>query len=154
MPIEVYVDADAAPRDVMAAVERCIRQMNGVIKLITLSTVNHHFDTPGHVTLDAHPQAVDLEIVRRVSKDVPTIVVTQDYGLAALVLGKGAYAVSVHGLEYTDDNIDRLLFERDLNAKARRSTGRNKGPKPRTQEDAARFEATFLAILSRLQHHL
>jgi len=148
MPITIFIDADAAPRDVMATVERCAAAVEGA-EVVTLSTVNHHFDTPNHITVDAHPQAVDMEIVGRVQRGVPTIVVTQDYGLAALVLGKGAAAVSVHGLEYTNDNIDRLLFERDLNAKARRATGRNRGPKPRSRADAALFEETFRRVLLR-----
>lgn len=37
---------------------------------------------------------------------------TQDYGVAALALGKRAYAIHQNGWEYTAENIDRLLMER------------------------------------------
>ena len=53
------------------------------------------------------------------------IVVSQDYGVAAMVLGKGAYAIHQSGKWYTNDNIDRMLMERHLNKKARRASGKN-----------------------------
>ena len=75
------------------------------------------------------------------------VVVTQDYGLAAMVLGKGARAVNQNGLVYTNDNIDKLLMERYIGAKVRRGGGRTKGPAKRTKEDNERFEAAFSEIL-------
>ena len=74
------------------------------------------------------------------------IVVTQDYGLAAMALGKGARIVNQNGLIYTNDNIDKLLMERHIGAKVRRSGGRTKGPAKRTKEDNERFEATFMML--------
>ena len=75
------------------------------------------------------------------------IVVTQDFGLAAMVLGKGARAVNQNGLVYTNDNIDKLLMERHIGAKVRRGGGRTKGPAKRTKEDNERFEAVFIELL-------
>ena len=65
-----------------------------------------------------------------------SIVVSQDYGVAAMALGKAAYAIHQSGRWYTDENIDRMLMERHLNKKARRSSHKNhiKGPKKRTEE--------------------
>ena len=56
---------------------------------------------------------------------------TQDYGVAAMALGKGAYAIHQSGKWYTDENIDQMLMERHLNKKARRASGKNhlRGPK-------------------------
>lgn len=73
------------------------------------------------------------------------IVVSQDYGVAAMALGKGAYAIHQSGRWYTDENIDRMLMERHLNKKARRSSHKNhiKGPKKRTEEDDERFAQSF-----------
>ena len=73
------------------------------------------------------------------------IVVSQDYGVAAMALGKAAYAVHQSGRWYTDENIDRMLMERHLNKKARRSSHKNhiKGPKKRTEEDDERFAQSF-----------
>ena len=56
------------------------------------------------------------------------IVVTQDFGLAALVLGQGARVLNQNGLIYTEANIDKLLFERYLGQKVRRGGGRTTNP--------------------------
>ena len=72
------------------------------------------------------------------------IVVTQDYGVAALALGKGARAIHQSGKWYTDGNIDGLLMERHLAKKARRSGNHHlKGPAKRTEEDDRRFAESF-----------
>ena len=72
------------------------------------------------------------------------IVVTQDYGLAALALGKGARAIHQSGRWYTDDNIDAMLMERHMAKKARRSAKNHiKGPSKRTKEDDIRFAESF-----------
>ena len=77
------------------------------------------------------------------------IVVTQDYGVAAMALGKGAYAIHQSGKWYTNENIDQMLMERHLNKKARRASGRNhiKGPRKRTEEDDQRFAESFEKLL-------
>ncbi len=58
-----------------------------------------------------------------------------------MALGKGAYAIHQSGKWYTDDNIDRMLMERHLSRKARRTSTKNhvKGPRKRTEEDDNRF---------------
>ena len=73
------------------------------------------------------------------------IVVSQDYGVAAMALGKGAYAIHQSGKWYTNDNIDQMLMERHLNKKARRSTHKShmKGPRKRTPEDDELFAQSF-----------
>ncbi len=125
--------------------DRLAKQFN--VAVITVSSVNHQFDRPNHITVDPHPQAVDMEIVGRLEKGGSYIVVTQDYGLAALALGQGAQAVSPHGLIFTAENIDRLLFERDIHTRERRVTGRSRGPKARTTKDKAQFEQALTRML-------
>ena len=76
------------------------------------------------------------------------IVVTQDYGVAALALGKGARAIHQSGRWYTDDNIDGLLMERHLARVARRSAKSHlRGPAKRTREDDLRFEESFRRLV-------
>jgi uncharacterized protein YaiI (UPF0178 family) len=75
------------------------------------------------------------------------IVVTQDYGLAAMSLARGALAINQDGMAYTDENIDSLLASRHMGQKIRRAGGRTKGPRKRTREDNERFEAAFAAML-------
>ncbi|MEZ3472164.1 MAG: DUF188 domain-containing protein [Lachnospiraceae bacterium] len=93
-----------------------------------------------YVDADACP------VVRIVEHD---IVVTQDYGVAAMALGKGAYAIHQSGKWYTDENIDQMLMERHLNKKARRASGKNhlRGPKKRTPEDDMQFRQSFEKLL-------
>ena len=73
------------------------------------------------------------------------MVVSQDYGVAAMALGKGAYAIHQSGKWYTNENIDQMLMERHLNKKARRASQKNhlKGPKKRTAEDDEYFRESF-----------
>jgi len=77
------------------------------------------------------------------------VVVTGDWGLTAMVLGKGAKCLSPMGREFRPDKIDFLLEERGVKAKFRRGVGRTKGPKKRTSGDDRRFESCMGKILLR-----
>ena len=84
------------------------------------------------------------------------IVVSQDYGVAAMALGKGAYAIHQSGKWYTNDNIDQMLMERHLNKKARRSTHKShmKGPRKRTSEDDEKFAQSFEKMVLMAQERI
>ena len=77
------------------------------------------------------------------------VVVSQDYGVAAMALGKGAYAIHQSGKWYTNENIDQMLMERHLNKKVRRSSHKNhiRGPRKRTEEDDVRFAQSFEKLI-------
>ena len=143
----ILIDADATPRDALTTADGLAERYE--TEVVTISSINHQYDRPGHITVDAHPQAVDMAILSKIDRQRSYIVITQDYGLAALALGKGALAVSPKGLVYTNDNIDILLMERDIRAKERRATGRTKGPAARTTADAGRFSAALESLLQR-----
>ena len=93
--------------------------------------------------------AVDYKLISICQKG--DIVVSQDYGVAAMALGKGAYVIHQSGKWYTNDNIDQMLMERHLNKKARRSSHKNhlKGPRKRTEEDDVRFAQSFERLILR-----
>lgn len=95
------------------------------------------------IVVGAGADAVDYKLISICHKG--DIVVSQDYGVAAMALGKGAYAIHQSGKWYTNDNIDQMLMERHLNKKARRASGKNhvKGPKKRTPEDDEHFSESF-----------
>ena len=81
------------------------------------------------------------------------VVVTQDYGVATMALSKSAYAVGNSGLVYTEENIDKLLFERFLSGKIRRSGKKAKGafkPHKRTLADDEAFKTNFENLLLKL----
>lgn len=92
-------------------------------------------------------ESADLAIVNSVSKF--DIVITQDYGLAAMCLAKGAFVLNQNGKEFTNENIEQLLFFRHESAKIRRAGGRVKGPKKRTEKNNLDFEMKFRQICER-----
>ena len=95
------------------------------------------------IVVGAGTDAVDYKLLSICHKG--DIVVSQDYGVAAMALGKGAYAIHQSGKWYTDENVDRMLMERHLNKKARRGSAKNhiKGPRKRTNEDDEHFAQSF-----------
>ncbi len=143
--MQIYVDADACP--VVGIVEKIAEKYN--IPVTLLCDTNHVLssDYSEVIVVGAGADAVDYKLISICHKG--DIVVTQDYGVAAMALGKGAYAIHQSGKWYTDDNIDQMLLERHLNKKARRSSHKNhiKGPKKRTQEDDERFAQSFEKLI-------
>ena len=132
--MQIFVDADACP--VVDIIESIAEKYN--IKTTLLCDTNHvlYSDYSEVIVVGAGADAVDYKLISLCHRG--DIVVSQDYGVAAMALGKGAYAIHQSGRWYTDENIDRMLMERHLNKKARRSSHKNhiKGPKKRTEEDS------------------
>ena len=89
--------------------------------------------------------AVDFVLVNRVKPG--DIVITQDYGLAAMVLAKRGHVMDQNGREYTNDNIDQLLHSRHIAKKIRLAGGRMKGPKKRSKENNENFERGFKELI-------
>ena len=139
--MQILVDADACP--VVGIVESLAEKYN--IPTTLLCDTNHvlYSDYSDVIIVGAGADAVDYKLISICLKG--DIVVSQDYGVAAMALGKGAYAIHQSGKWYTDENIDQMLMERHLNKKARRSSHKNhiKGPKKRTEEDNERFAHSF-----------
>ena len=102
-------------------------------------------DTSHNFSKSKGQDAADFIIVNKVNKG--DIVVTQDYGLAAMILSKGAYAINQNGLIYTNENIDQLLFTRHISKKIRNSGGKIKGPKKRNKEDDLKFEKALINLI-------
>ncbi|MDR1885965.1 MAG: YaiI/YqxD family protein [Synergistaceae bacterium] len=142
--MRVLVDADACP--VKQIVVRLARRGNiPVIMFIDTShELNDGYSTV--VTVSRQADGVDYALIGHMTEE--DIVVTQDFGLAAMVLAKGGRAINQNGLVYTDLNMDRLLFERHIGQKVRRGGGRTRGPAKRTKEDDERFEREFSAMLA------
>jgi hypothetical protein len=143
--VKIYVDADACP--VVGIVEQVARKNS--IPVVLLCDTNHVIssDYSEVKIIGAGADAVDFALINMCKRG--DIVVTQDYGVAAMVLGKGAYAIHQSGKWYTNDNIDRMLMERHLNKKSRRASGKHhlKGPKKRTEEDDVRFRESFEKLI-------
>ena len=157
--MKIFVDADACP--VVSIVEEVAKKYG--IDVTLLCDTNHILssDYSEIIVVGAGAEAVDYKIICICHKG--DIVVTQDYGVVAMALGKGAYAIHQSGKWYTNDNIDQMLMERHLNKRARRCSRKNymkwkmmsdehkictnlcgsADTKKRTEEDDKRFEQSF-----------
>ena len=136
----VNIDADACP---VTRIAEDIARKHG-IPVTLLCDTNHQLvsDYSTVKVISAGADAVDIALINLCRRG--DIVVTQDYGVAALALGKGARAIHQSGRQYTDDNIDGLLMERHLAGKARRAGKHHlKGPAKRTEEDDRHFADSF-----------
>ncbi len=145
----IYVDADACP--VIKITEQCAKKFE--LPVVLLCDTNHILTSEYSkvVTIGAGSDAVDFALINRCNKG--DIVVTQDYGVAALALGKGAHPIHQSGKWYTNDNINQMLMERHLAKLERRKSSKHhfKGPKKRTTVDDLRFEESLLQLIIRLK---
>ncbi len=141
--MKILVDADACPRQ---ALQICLDVGNKhKIAVWTVASFNHNIDSDHHFITGNSAQEADIKLLNLTEQG--DIVVTQDWGLAAMVLGKGAKCLSPAGRIFCEKNIDFLLEERELKAKFRRLGGRTKGPKPRTQKDDGKFRAALANLI-------
>ena len=129
--MHIYVDADACP--VIGIVERIAKSHNIAVTLLCAD-------------------AVDFKLISLCM--MGDLVVTQDYGVAAMALSKGAYAIHQSGKWYTNENIDFMLMERHISKKVRRASSKNhmKGPRKRSDKDDLNFEASFERLVEKYQH--
>ena len=141
--MKIIIDADACPVvdiTINAAKERGL-------ECIIVCDNTHTIERDGATTIgvDKGADSADCRIANITENG--DVVVTQDYGLAALVLGKGGKALNQNGLIYTDINIENLLFTRFIGKKERMAGNRTKGPKKRTaQNDADFLKAWVLSV--------
>lgn len=143
--MKILVDADACP--VTRIVEHVAKKEN--IACVLLCDTNHvlYSDYSEVKIIGASADAVDFALLNLCQKG--DVVVTQDYGVAAMILGKGAYGIHQSGKWYTNQNINQLLMERHLAKKARMGKGKHhlKGPSKRTEEDDKRFQESFEKLI-------
>ena len=137
--MKVLIDADACPV-VDIAIQLC-KEFS--VSCLLLCDTAHEIYRDGAETLvlDKGADSVDLALANRaVAGD---IVITQDYGLASMCLGKQARVIHQDGWEYTHYNIDALLFQRHASHEYRAAGGRTKGAKKRTVVQNQAFEAAI-----------
>ena len=147
--MRILIDADACP--VVRITEDIAKKHN--IPVILFCDTNHIMtsDYSEVVTVSAGADAVDFVIVGRCEKG--DIVVTQDYGVAAMILSKGCYGIHQSGKVYTNDNIELMLAERYMAKKARMAKAKHhlKGPRKRTDEDDKRYAAALEKLLESVE---
>lgn len=133
--MKVFIDADGCP--VVDITVRLAKKYS--LPCYIICDTAHEFQKDGAQTIvvEKGADSVDFKLVNLVTAG--DIVVTQDYGLAAMCLARKAVPLSQNGLVFTDKNIDELLFSRYVSKKIRNAGGRLKGPSKRTSEQDERF---------------
>lgn len=141
----VFIDADGCP--VVDIAVREAKKLN--IENIIVSDTAHDFSNINTkvITVDCEKDSADMKIVSLIKQG--DIVITQDYGLAALCLAKNVIPLNQNGTVYTNSNIEAMLFSRYEAAKLRKSGKHLKGPAKRTADDDRKFTAKFRNLLIR-----
>ena len=141
--MELFVDADGCPVTDLAV---RLAGEYGVPCTLFCDTA-HQLDRPGvrTIVVSKGPDSADFALVNRVRPG--DLVVTQDYGLAAMCLSRGAIPIRQDGLVYTAENIDGLLTFRAAAARVRHGGGRLKGPRRRTAQEDRTLSETLDALL-------
>lgn len=141
--MRILIDADGCP-----VVSNTIAIANKYkIEVIIICDTSHIFEREGAETITVSKGADSVDFVLANMIKPNDIVITQDYGLAAMCLAKKAVTLSQNGLLYNDDNIDALLSARYTAKKARMSGQRIKGNKKRTSQQDIEFEAKLISVL-------
>lgn len=140
---KILIDADACP---VKQLVRAEAQKRG-IPLIMVADDSHLIqdDYATVVTVSQGADAADYKLIGLTAPG--DLVVTQDYGVASMALGKGAAAISNEGLIFTADNIDRLLFERHIGRRLRQTGRKSPKNRPRSPADNQRFLQALISIL-------
>lgn len=141
--MEIFVDADACP--VKEIIVRIAKQYGLSVTMLCDAS---HILSDGYsrvITVEKGKDSADMALINLAHGG--DIVVTQDYGVAALALGKKAFAINQNGLIYSDENIDMLLFERHIGQEVRRRGGRTHGQKKRSRENDLAFEKAFIRLI-------
>ncbi|MDQ1912944.1 YaiI/YqxD family protein [Paenibacillus sp. GD4] len=150
MSFQIIVDADACP--VKSEIIQAAREYQVPITMV--ASYDHRLQPAEGVQVvqvDRSDQSVDLYIANRIKPG--DILITQDFGLAALALGKRALVLSNRGQRLHDGTIDFLLERRNEQARLRRGGKHSKGPKPLTEEDRRFFLQSLTKVLSGLQEN-
>jgi len=144
--LRIVIDADGCP---VVNITLDIARKFGVECCVVADTA-HSFelgDKAEVITVSKGADSADFRIVNLINKG--DIVITHDYGLAAMCLAKTDCVLNQNGLIYSQNNIDSLLAQRHISKKIRRAGGRTKGPAKRTAEQNENFTKTLISILEK-----
>ena len=146
--MRILIDADACPVVRQAVAIARERQIP-----VTLLCDEHHMLSSDYAEVRyvaSGADAVDIALMNLCRSG--DVVLTQDYGVAAL--GRGANAIHHTGKRYTNDNIDLMLMERHMAKKARRASSKHHlhGSARFTEQDRQRFCEAFSALLDEVTH--
>lgn len=132
------IDGDGSP--VKEEVIRLGKKFQLPVLIITSVdhyTMKEYPDFVQFIYVDKGADRADYQIVKEIKPG--DLLITQDYGLASLVLPKKARVFHHSGKEYLVETIDQLLMQRYIGGQMRKAGKRTKGPKPFTASDRQLF---------------
>ncbi|RPF53384.1 YaiI/YqxD family protein [Aquisalibacillus elongatus] len=145
--MKIYVDADACPvKDII--IEESEKRGLPVVLIKSYAHFSNQPE-PSHVEtiyVDSENEAADYKMMQLVQSN--DVVITQDYGLASLLLAKQCTILHHKGFRYTPQKMDTLLHTRYASAMERKSGKRTKGPKALTDHDREKFRKQFLKTIA------
>ena len=144
--MKIFIDADGCP--VVRNTVKIAEQFN--ISCVIVCDTAHRIEHDGAETIvvDQGADSADFRLVNLIDKG--DIVITQEYGGAAMCLSKQAVVLNQDGKQYTEENISGLLEFRAIGKKMRRSGGRTKGMPKRKQEQDLDFETELIKQLDKI----
>lgn len=145
--MKIYIDADGCPV-VDETVEIAFKYG---IKCIILCDTAHRIERKNAETIivEKGADSVDFKLVNLISNG--DIAITQDYGLAAMCLGRNAYAINQDGKIYSDENISGLLEFRAISKKIRKSVGHTKSMPKRKSIQDENFKKSLAKLIEKLE---
>lgn len=146
--MNIWIDGDGCP--VVQETLQVAKQFD--IPCTILCDTSHWFSAENArvIVCDKGADSVDYKLANLVCPG--DLVITQDYGLAAMCLSRKTLVLHQDGFLYTDDNIGGLLEVRAFSGKVRRSGGRLKGQKKRTAAQDQAFTDMLRTILKEHTH--
>lgn len=142
--MRIFIDGDGCP--VVKLTVQLAKEYGIPCTIFCDTSHSYHFPDATVVTCDKGADSVDYKLANCICPG--DLAVTQDYGLAAMCLSRGAAAINQDGLCYTEDNIGALLEARAFSGKVRRAGGRLRGPSKRTAAQNRSYEAALRQLLN------
>lgn len=141
--MRILIDADGCP--VTKSTITIAKEFK--IEPIIFCDTSHIFDYSDItvITVGKGADSADYALVNSIK--FGDIAVTQDYGLAAMVLARHGYPITQNGVIIDNDNIDILLASRHAAKKARMAGKHLKGPSKRTKEQNIKFENALRKLI-------
>ena len=141
--MRIIVDGDACSG--ISIIEKCAKEYE--LELIVYCDIHHYITLDyGDVKIvDSGFQSVDMKVSNECKEN--DIVVSQDYGVAAICLGKRAYVINPRGTIYKNENIEGMLERKHISQKIRKAGGRTPNAKKRTSEDDKRLKKNLLFLI-------
>ena len=148
--MKIWIDADAAPRDVKDLVYRASKRLGLPVVLVANQRLQPPLGYPlvTAVWVDGGADVADQHIAALV--ETGDLVVTQDIPLAALLVPRGIVVLDPRGDEHTAETIGERLSIRDFMESLRMGGTETGGPPPYDARAKQAFASALDRVLTRL----